>query len=144
LWTVTCPMSGSGLSPIHCWPSFLAICLLIVHGEISSLPLPSSLVHCQSSCLLYCVLVFSSLFIVHFFFFLQGGAQSAKGTMLVYPRGGWGIPCDTWHSPVWSAKCLSSRFWSWWLSVVAAHLFSQHSIAWRSFLQARDSGLWKF
>jgi hypothetical protein len=78
LWTVTCPMSGSGLSPIHCWPSFLAICLLIVHGEISSLPLPSSLVHCQSSCLLYCVLVFSSLFIVHFFFFCKEGLSQPR------------------------------------------------------------------
>jgi hypothetical protein len=22
------------------------------------------------------------------------------GAMLVYPRGGWGIPCDAWRSPV--------------------------------------------
>jgi hypothetical protein len=36
---------------------------------------------------LYSVLVFSSLFIVQLFF---SGGQSAQGTMLVYPRGGWG------------------------------------------------------
>jgi hypothetical protein len=34
-----------------------------------------------------CVLIFSSLFIVHFF---VGGGQSAQGAILVYPRGAWG------------------------------------------------------
>jgi hypothetical protein len=69
--------------------AFPAIHLLIVHAEISSLPLSPSLMHLQCSHHFCCVLVFSSLFIVHFFFFLQEG-QSTQGAMLVYPRGGWG------------------------------------------------------
>jgi hypothetical protein len=82
--------------------AFPAICLLIVHVEISSLPLPPSPMHFQHSRPFCCVLVFSSLFTVQFcfVFFLWGGGQSAQGAML----------CETWHSPVWSAKCLPSRF----------------------------------
>jgi hypothetical protein len=39
---------------------------------------------------LFCVLVFSSLFIFQFFFFAGGRGHSAQGAMLVYPRGGLG------------------------------------------------------
>jgi hypothetical protein len=51
-------------------------------------------------------------------FFVGGGDQSVQGVVLLYPRGGWGIPCDTWGSPVWSAEGLSSIFGagSWWVS----------------------------
>jgi hypothetical protein len=49
-------------------PAFPAVCLLIVHVEISSLPIPSSWVHFQSSRSLCCVLVFILLFIVQLFF----------------------------------------------------------------------------
>jgi hypothetical protein len=43
LWTATCPISGSGLSPTH-YQSFClsSICLLKVHTEVSSLLLPPS------------------------------------------------------------------------------------------------------
>jgi hypothetical protein len=37
---------------------------------------------------LHFLFVFSSLFIVQFFF--VGGGQSAQWAMLAYPRGGWG------------------------------------------------------
>jgi hypothetical protein len=76
LWSTTCPTSGSGLSPTQ----FLSFCLsmlysLIFHTAISSLPLSPSLVCFQQPCPLHCVLVFSSLFIV-LFFFLHGGQHS--------------------------------------------------------------------
>jgi hypothetical protein len=58
-------------------PSFPAICLLKVCMEISSLPLPPSLVCFHRSCPLFCMLVFSSLFIVQVFFVcLQCGRES--------------------------------------------------------------------
>jgi hypothetical protein len=43
LWTATCPISGSNLSPNHCRPFCLSsLCLLKVHMEISSLLLSTS------------------------------------------------------------------------------------------------------
>jgi hypothetical protein len=48
LWTTTCPISGSGLSLVHCQPFFLSsLCLLKFCMEISSLLFPLSLVHFQ-------------------------------------------------------------------------------------------------
>jgi hypothetical protein len=38
----------------------------------------------------------------------------------------------------------SKQVWSQWLVVVAAHLFSQCNVAWRSFLWARGSGRGSF
>jgi hypothetical protein len=67
-------------------PALPAICLLIVALEISSFPLPPSLVCFQCSCPLCCLLVFSLLFIVQFCFFLF-----CRGICL--PRGlCWFIP----------------------------------------------------
>jgi hypothetical protein len=55
VWSATCRASGSGLLPTCSWPSYLSsICLMIVHTEISSLPLPFSLVHFQCSWALCC------------------------------------------------------------------------------------------
>jgi hypothetical protein len=53
-----------------------------------STPCPNPLLRCtfSNSVLLLCV-NFQFLFIVQFFF-LQGGCQSAQGTILVYPRSG--------------------------------------------------------
>jgi hypothetical protein len=112
----SCPsplLQGSGLSTIYfylslcllkfrveSWPSpllqcrglsamyFCRFCLLKVHAECSSLPLP--LLQCTQSTLpsLLCAL-FSSLFIIQGFF-LQGRDQSVQGAMLVCPRGGCG------------------------------------------------------
>jgi hypothetical protein len=89
LWAAVCPVSGSGLSPA-CHQSFClsSLCLLKVHVEISSLPLPSSLVclqHPTSSAV--CSFSISCLFN---FFWWGGGGHSAQGAMLVYLRGGCG------------------------------------------------------
>jgi hypothetical protein len=112
-------ISGSGLSPTHCQSFCLASFLffLIIHMCIQGLghfsptlsltthscpvfvywkfawrtapclpPFSSVLrVHCS----LCCVFLFSSLFIIQFFF-LFGGCQCLQGTMLVYPRGSCG------------------------------------------------------
>jgi hypothetical protein len=77
-------------------PVFPAICLLIVHTEISSLLFLPSLVSFQQPHNLCHGLVFSSLLV-----------------------------------------------WCWWL-VVAAHLFSQWNVVWRSLPQARVSRCWCF
>jgi hypothetical protein len=55
------------------------------HGDRLITPPPFSGV-LSATLPLCCVLVFSSLFIVQFFFF-AGSSQSAQGPMLVYPRG---------------------------------------------------------
>jgi hypothetical protein len=98
-----------GLSPTHCRPS----CHLFTDGsrEFSSLPLPLLWCAFSNPCPLCCVLVFSSvvhcsdLFLV--FFFCRGAEISlSRGVVLVYPRGGGGILCEAWHSPVWSAEGL--------------------------------------
>jgi hypothetical protein len=109
--------------------------------EISSLPLPTSPVSFQSSCPLRCVLVFSSLFISQFFW---EGVQSAQGVMLVYPRGGWGNA--VWCLVLTCLVCWMSPklVWSQCLVVVAALLFSQCNVAWRSFLWARGSDCQSF
>jgi hypothetical protein len=93
LWTTTCPISGSSLSPTHCQPFCLSsLCLLKVHMEISSLLLPPSLVYLQQPshpllCVSFQFLVYS---VVYFVYFFLGGVegQSDQGTMLIYPKGG--------------------------------------------------------
>jgi hypothetical protein len=69
-----------------------------------------------SSTLPLCCVSFQFLIYCSVFFFV--GGVVAQGAMLVYPRGGWGIPHDVWCSPVWYAKCLPSRFgagvWQQW------------------------------
>jgi hypothetical protein len=119
LWTTTCPISGSGLSPACCLPFCLSsLYLLRVHMEISPLlsppssvcfwPLyPSAVCYFSVPCLLFRI-------------FLQGVVQSAQEAMLVYLGVAGGIPHDTRRSPVWAAECLPSRFgagiWWWQLS----------------------------
>jgi hypothetical protein len=49
-------------------PTFPTFCLLIVHAEISSLPLPPFLMHFQHSHPFFCVLIFSLFFITQLFF----------------------------------------------------------------------------
>jgi hypothetical protein len=65
----------SGYSPTRCWPFCISsLCLLKVHVEISTLPLPPSpaLTALHPLC---CVLVFTSLFIQFLLLiFLRGGA----------------------------------------------------------------------
>jgi hypothetical protein len=87
---------------------------------------PPSPVHFQSSRPLYCVLVFSFLFLVQFFFFFFFGRGVSLSRALCWFIIGvaWGILHDTWPSPVRSAECLPSRFGAgvWWWE--AALLFS--------------------
>jgi hypothetical protein len=66
--------------------------------------------------------------------------QSAKGAMLVCPRGGWGN--TAWCLALTCLVCRMSpkHVWSWHLAVVAALLFSQDNVAWRSFPHARGLG----
>jgi hypothetical protein len=147
LWSATCPISGSSLSPTTSGlPAFPAVCLLIVHMEISSLPLSPSLVCFQCFCPLCCVLLFRSLSIVQyfFFFFCRARGQSAQGAMLVYPSGSWG-------NTVWclALTCLVCRMspkqvWSQRLAVVGALLFSRCNVVWRSLPQASGSECWSF
>jgi hypothetical protein len=103
---------------------------------------PSPLLWCAFSnpCPLHCALLFYS--IVYSVFFLQ----SVQGVMLVYPRGGWGIPCDAWLSSVWSAKGFPSIFGDgrWQRRGALGCLFSQCIVAWRSLSQARGSGCQSF
>jgi hypothetical protein len=52
LWAAICLISGSSLSPAHCWPFCLSgLCLQKVHTEIGSLLLPSSMVQRLVGCL---------------------------------------------------------------------------------------------
>jgi hypothetical protein len=71
LWTATCFISCSGLSPARCWSFWLSsLCLLKVHTEIRSLPLPPFSGVFLATPPLCCVLVLSSLFIVQVFLFV--------------------------------------------------------------------------
>jgi hypothetical protein len=49
-------------------------------------------------------------------FFFRAGGQSAQGSMLVYPRGGWWNTEWLLMFTCWSAKCLPSKFGDgiWW------------------------------
>jgi hypothetical protein len=123
-------------------PAFPAICLLIVHLEISFLFFPPSLVRFQCTYRhpFHCVLVFSSLFIVQDFF--GGGA--------VWPGGctglsqGWLVEyCMAVGTHLFGLMNVSQAGLEPAAEVVVAavHLFSQCNVVWRSFLQARDQGV---
>jgi hypothetical protein len=77
-WLIACRSPPSCLS---------SVCLLIVHAEISSLPLPLSLLHFQCSCPLCCC---ARLQFTVYLGFL-GGVSVCPEAVLVYPSGGWGI-----------------------------------------------------
>jgi hypothetical protein len=70
---------------------------------LASSPFSSVLSAILSLC---CVLVFGYFFFVC----VRGWGHSAQWSMLVYPRGDWGILHDAWCSPVWSADHLPSGF----------------------------------
>jgi hypothetical protein len=91
----------------------------------------------SASCPLCCVLVFSSLFLVQFFF-------SAQGSMLVYPRCGWGN--TAWCLALTCLVCQMSpkQVWSQCLAAVGALLYSQCNMVWKSFLRTRGSGCRNF
>jgi hypothetical protein len=109
LWTATCPILGSGLSPTWCRPFAFPAFAYWKFAWISNPYLSSFsgvLSATQSFC---CVLVFSSLFIVQIFFY-GGVCQSTQGLFWFIPEVAGGIPHDTRCSPVWSAECLPSMF----------------------------------
>jgi hypothetical protein len=140
LWTTICSISGSSSSPAYCQPICLSrLCLLKVHMEISSWPLPHSVVCTPPS--LPCVL-FSSLFIIEVFFFWGVGGKSVQGPMLVYPRDSCGntICCLFAYLLI----CISQAGLELASGSMGALLFSQCSVVWRSFIQAGDSGCWSF
>jgi hypothetical protein len=136
LGTVVCclfsfPTSSSHLLPTCCWPS----CHLFTDGSHASLPpCPYTLLQWAFShpCPLHCALVFSSI-VFQFSFFLQvGGISLSRGFVLVYPRVGWGIPCNAWLSLIWSSNglpspfgaCIQQRQCWWWYGGGGPLLFS--------------------
>jgi hypothetical protein len=126
--------------PLHAisLPAFPAICLLIVHVEISSLLLP--LFWCTFSILAHtpvCYFSFHCLF--SFGLFCVWGSQSAQWSMLVYPKGGWGNTVFT--CLVWSAECLLSMFGGGTLPRQQPTC----NMAWSlPVLQSMGSGCWSF
>jgi hypothetical protein len=138
LWTTTCSISGSSLSPACCWTFCLSsIYLLKFHEEISSLPPRFSNV-LTAPHLLCCVFIFSSLFIVQFFF-CGVGVSLPSGLCWFIPGVTGGIPCGAWCSPVglWNVSQAGLESVS---GSAGALLFSQCNMAWRIFLQANSSG----
>jgi hypothetical protein len=79
-------------------------------------------------CPLCCVFLFSSLFIIQFFFTEQRRGQSAQGAMLIYPRGGWGN--TVWCLVLTCLVCQMSpkQFRSWLMAVQEPSCFL--SVTW--------------
>jgi hypothetical protein len=142
LWTNTYPISGSSLSLAHCQPfCFSSLCLLKVCTELSSLPPPTLFCMLRAPRPLCCVFLFSSLFIIQFFF-LWGGVQSVQGAMLVYPRGGCGNAMC--HLFAHLLVCVSQAGLELASGITGALLFSQWNVMWRSFVRASGSECWIF
>jgi hypothetical protein len=97
-------------------PAFPDFVYWKVYVEISSLPSPlSGALSAFSPPLLHV----SFQFIVYsvFFFFFCRGLVSWPSRLWWFILGvAGGIPCDAWHSSIWCAKCLLSRFGAiiWW------------------------------
>jgi hypothetical protein len=75
--------------------------------QILALPPFSSVL--TAPCPLCCMFLFSSLFIIQFFF-AEVGVILAKGLCWNIPGVAVGIPCDAYLITCWSAGCLPSRF----------------------------------
>jgi hypothetical protein len=127
-----------------CWPFCLSSHLFTEssHGDqLLALPPFSGVL----SAILPPLLCASFQFIVYFSgFFCVWGGQSAQGSMLVYPRGGWGS--TTWCLVLIHLvyRMSPKHVWSQQLTAVAAHLFSHCNVVWRSFLWVRSSGCQSF
>jgi hypothetical protein len=126
-WLITCPLSLPVL------PAFPAVCLLIVQAEFSSLPFSPSPVRFQHSHSLCCVLVFSSLFIVQFFFLL-GGRSVCPGGYAGLSQGCLGEYCVMLCAHLFGLPNVSQAGLELAVAVVrvaaaAAHLFSQCNVA---------------
>jgi hypothetical protein len=104
--------------------------------------LPPSLVHFQHLTPLLCV-SFQFLFIVHFwvlilFLFARGSVCPVGYAGFILGEAG-RIPCDAWCPLVGLAK-VSQAGLEPASGGIAALLFSQYNVVWRSFPQARGSG----
>jgi hypothetical protein len=105
--------------------------------EISSLPLPPSLVHSEhptpSAVYPFQFLVYYSVLGV----FLWGGNQSVQGAMLVYPRGGYGgTACHLFDNLLISISQADLELASGGTGTL---LVSQCNVVWRSFVWAGGS-----
>jgi hypothetical protein len=106
-----------------------------------------------SGCQIFTILDSSQFCCLFSFFFWPGEDQSVQWVVLVYSRGSWWIPRDTWGSPVWSDECLPNTFGAdeWWVDLwvgqrvggssmgVATHWFFQCIVVWRSLPWVRGS-----
>jgi hypothetical protein len=117
---------------------FCRFCLLKVHAEHGPSPVlwcaqtsPPSLLH----------VLFSSLF-SQFFFFYEGQGQSVQRAILVYPRGSCGNTAC--HLFAHLLACISQAGLEPVSGGLGALLFSQCSVAWRSFVQPGGSGCCSF
>jgi hypothetical protein len=132
---------AAAYQPPHQPFCFSSLCLLKVHLEIISLPLPPSLM-CSESSTHSAACPF--LFLVYYsvFFFLQGQIQSAQGPMLVYPRGN----CENTMCCLFAhlLVCISHAGLEPVSGSLGALLFSQCSMAWRSCVQVGGSGCQSF
>jgi hypothetical protein len=145
LWTTTCPISGSGLSPA-CWRPFClsCLCLLKVCREISSLLPPLLQCAFSNSSLLLCVSFQFLFYFSVFFFFAWGMGVSLPWRPCWFILGVAGrIPCDAWCSPVGLLN-VSQAGLEPATGGAGALLVSQCNVALRSFSQVRDSGCWSF
>jgi hypothetical protein len=141
LCTTICPISGSGLPPVYCQPICLSrLCYCKFAWSLA--PCPSPFLRCTQCTIppLLCIL-FSSLFIIQIFFFLQGEVSLSRELCWFIPWGTVGYWVLLICSPV--GLCLPSRFGAgiWWLRAL---LFSQCNEAGRSFVQAEGLGCWSF
>jgi hypothetical protein len=133
-WLITHPLSALCLS---------SLCLLKVQVEISSLPLPASPVHLQhpapsAAC------SFSAPCLLFRLFFPVGLVVSlSRGLCWFIPGVGVGVLCDACCSPV-GLPNVSQAGLELASGDVGALLFSQCSMAWRSFVWAGGSGCQSF
>jgi hypothetical protein len=152
LWTTICLITGSASSPTYCQPSTFAG-FVYWKFALSSAPFFSSLssavafwpstfpgflywkfplVQCaQSTSLLCCIFLFSSLFIIQFFYFCRAGVSLSR-VLCLYIRGiAVGIPHAAYLLICWYASL--KQGWSWRL---VAPPVSPCNVEWRSLVWA--------
>jgi hypothetical protein len=134
LWTTTCPISGSRLSPTHCQPFYLSsICLLkfpqrsasctspLLQCSYSTLP---TLLHVPFQFLVYC-----SVFSLR----RRGKVGLSRELCWFIPGVAVGLVCDACCSPV-GLRNISQAGLELASGGMGALLFSQCNVAWISFV----------